>query len=73
MHVISQDFDSVCLKNKKHWNSFTSPFFIGSKGMGTFAIWRGDAATLVVSAPNLMHVGVPISYLLPPSRFNSRL
>ena len=21
MHVISQDFDSPCLKNKKHWNS----------------------------------------------------
>lgn len=27
MHVISQDFDSPCLKNKKHWNSFTSEFF----------------------------------------------
>ncbi len=28
MHVISQDFDSPCLKNKKHWNSFTTDFFI---------------------------------------------
>ena len=28
MHVISQDFDSPCLKNKKHWNSFTTEFFI---------------------------------------------
>jgi len=28
MHVISQDFDSECLKNKKHWNSFTTEFFI---------------------------------------------
>ena len=28
MHVISQDFDSPCLKNKKHWNSFTSAFFL---------------------------------------------
>ncbi|KAJ3168560.1 hypothetical protein HDU88_001450 [Geranomyces variabilis] len=27
MHVISEDFDSPALKNKKHWNSFTSPFF----------------------------------------------
>ena len=27
MHVISQDFDSPCLKTKKHWNSFTSEFF----------------------------------------------
>lgn len=28
VHVISRDFDSVCLKNKKHWNSFTTRFFI---------------------------------------------
>lgn len=27
MHVISQDFDSACLKHKKHWNSFTHPSF----------------------------------------------
>ena len=28
LHVISQDFDSARLKNKKHYNSFTTPFFI---------------------------------------------
>jgi aprataxin len=28
MHVISQDFDSDHLKNKKHWNSFTTNFFV---------------------------------------------
>ena len=28
LHIVSQDFDSVRLKNKKHWNSFTTPFFI---------------------------------------------
>ncbi|URE49097.1 hypothetical protein MUK42_13977 [Musa troglodytarum] len=27
LHVISQDFDSVHLKNKKHWNSFNTSFF----------------------------------------------
>lgn len=27
MHVISTDFDSPHLKNKRHWNSFTSEFF----------------------------------------------
>ncbi|CAH9105278.1 unnamed protein product [Cuscuta epithymum] len=27
LHVISQDFNSKHLKNKKHWNSFNSPFF----------------------------------------------
>ena len=31
MHVISQDFDSTCLKNKKHWNSFTSDFFLDAE------------------------------------------
>jgi len=28
MHVVSQDFDSTCLKNKKHWNSFATDFFV---------------------------------------------
>lgn len=28
MHIISQDFDSPYLKHKKHWNSFTSAFFM---------------------------------------------
>lgn len=28
MHIISRDFVSDCLKHKKHWNSFTSPYFI---------------------------------------------
>ncbi|TKS68224.1 Aprataxin [Collichthys lucidus] len=30
LHVISQDFDSPCLKNKKHWNSFTTDYLINS-------------------------------------------
>lgn len=33
MHVISDDFKSPCLKNKKHWNSFTTEFFINYKGI----------------------------------------
>ena len=28
LHVITQDFDSPHLKNKKHWNSFASEFFV---------------------------------------------
>eukprot|EP00271_Cylindrocystis_brebissonii_P007705 TRINITY_DN21338_c0_g1_i1.p1 TRINITY_DN21338_c0_g1~~TRINITY_DN21338_c0_g1_i1.p1 ORF type:complete len:249 (+),score=48.50 TRINITY_DN21338_c0_g1_i1:107-748(+) len=28
LHVISQDLDSPKLKNKKHWNSFTTSFFL---------------------------------------------
>ncbi|KAL6110720.1 aptx [Pungitius sinensis] len=31
LHVISQDFDSPCLKNKKHWNSFTTDYFMESQ------------------------------------------
>ncbi|XP_069596780.1 aprataxin isoform X1 [Ranitomeya imitator] len=31
LHVISQDFDSLCLKNKKHWNSFTTDYFVESE------------------------------------------
>jgi len=31
LHVISQDFDSKYLKTKKHYNSFTTKFFIDSK------------------------------------------
>jgi diadenosine tetraphosphate (Ap4A) HIT family hydrolase len=28
VHVISRDFKSTALKHKKHWNSFTTPFFV---------------------------------------------
>lgn len=28
MHIISNDFQSDCLKNKKHWNSFTTKYFV---------------------------------------------
>lgn len=31
LHVISQDFDSHCFKTKKHWNSFTTDFFIDTE------------------------------------------
>lgn len=33
LHVISDDMDSKCLKTKKHWNSFTTSFFLDSKGL----------------------------------------
>ncbi|KAK6637954.1 hypothetical protein RUM44_008377 [Polyplax serrata] len=31
LHVISDDFDSPYLKTKKHWNSFTTNYFISSE------------------------------------------
>ena len=33
LHVISDDMNSECLKTKKHWNSFTTDFFITSEGI----------------------------------------
>ncbi|XP_039614107.1 aprataxin isoform X1 [Polypterus senegalus] len=33
LHVISQDFDSPSLKNKKHWNSFTTDYFLDSEAV----------------------------------------
>ena len=33
LHIISEDFDSPCLKNKKHWNSFTTAYFIDLDAM----------------------------------------
>lgn len=37
MHVISDDMVSDCLKNKIHWNSFTSDFFLDAKGKMHFS------------------------------------
>lgn len=31
MHVISRDFDSVHLKTKRHWNTFTTEFFMDAQ------------------------------------------
>ena len=31
LHIISTDFDSTCIKTKRHVNSFTSPFFIDAE------------------------------------------
>ena len=31
MHIISRDFDSVHLKTKRHWNTFTTEFFMDAQ------------------------------------------
>lgn len=28
LHIVSEEFESTCLKTKKHWNSFNSDFFV---------------------------------------------
>jgi aprataxin len=30
LHIVSRDLQSSALKNKKHWNSFTTPFFLAA-------------------------------------------
>ena len=42
MHVISQDLDSSCLRHKKHWNSFTTTFFVPLEEM-MIAVESGEA------------------------------
>ena len=36
MHVISQDFVSPCLKTKRHWNSFNTPYFVEAEKVLTY-------------------------------------
>lgn len=45
LHIISQDFDSPCLKNAKHWNSFTTSFFQDSKKVLTELESHGKVTT----------------------------
>ncbi|KAF0935954.1 hypothetical protein E2562_037444 [Oryza meyeriana var. granulata] len=43
LHIISQDFNSASLKNKKHWNSFTTTFFLDSVDVIEEIEQRGSA------------------------------
>ncbi|XP_041042180.1 aprataxin isoform X2 [Carcharodon carcharias] len=61
LHVISQDFDSPCLKNKKHWNSFNTDYFLESEDVmkmverdGKVAVKDGMAELLKM--PLMCHV-----------------
>lgn len=40
LHVISDDMNSVCLKTKKHWNSFNTDFLLESKSMYIFHLFH---------------------------------
>jgi len=42
-HLISQDFSSVSMKTKKHWNSFTTDYFIPIKQMKNIISSHGRA------------------------------
>ncbi|KEG10257.1 aprataxin [Trypanosoma grayi] len=45
MHLISLDFDSPCLKSKKHYNTFATPFFLPADRV-VEDLERNDCVTL---------------------------
>ncbi|CAM5115790.1 unnamed protein product [Eretmochelys imbricata] len=61
LHVISQDFDSPCLKNKKHWNSFTTEYFLNSQDVIEMVKTKGkvlvkDGTSALLKLPLRCHV-----------------
>eukprot|EP01108_Squamamoeba_japonica_P004108 TRINITY_DN329_c0_g1_i1.p1 TRINITY_DN329_c0_g1~~TRINITY_DN329_c0_g1_i1.p1 ORF type:complete len:211 (+),score=5.53 TRINITY_DN329_c0_g1_i1:168-800(+) len=67
MHVISQDFDSTCLKNKKHVNSFMSSFFLDANDVletlrsgRAVTIDRDDAEALLKADMQCPRCGAPL-------------
>jgi aprataxin len=54
LHVISQDFDSLCLKNKKHWNSFTTEYFVDSEEIVKELEQNGKVVKDVTSSQELL-------------------
>ncbi|BDA45631.1 probable aprataxin at C-terminar half [Coccomyxa sp. Obi] len=44
LHVISKDFDSPALKHKKHWNSYTTPFFKQLDAIRAELLQRGSVS-----------------------------
>ncbi|XP_067839655.1 aprataxin isoform X1 [Heptranchias perlo] len=61
LHVISQDFDSPCLKNKKHWNSFNTDYFLESQDVMRMVEQDGkvtvkDGMTELLKLPLACHV-----------------
>ncbi|CAI0440180.1 unnamed protein product [Linum tenue] len=57
LHVISQDFDSGHLKNKKHWNSFNTAFFRDSVDVMEEISSQGKAT---VSNDNEKHLSMEL-------------
>ncbi|XP_043916907.1 aprataxin isoform X1 [Protopterus annectens] len=70
LHVISQDFDSPCLKNKKHWNSFNTEYFLNSEDVIKMVEKDGkvtvqDGATELLKLPLKCHVCKQLQSTLP--------
>ena len=55
LHVISCDFVSPCLKTKRHWNSFTTEFFINSRGINMHCLnWKFKVNCLLANIWNFL-------------------
>lgn len=54
MHVISQDLSGTAMKNKKHWNSFTTDFFIPASRLLAELETRGSIWVDSRAAENLL-------------------
>uniref|UniRef100_A0A8D0GY11 Aprataxin n=1 Tax=Sphenodon punctatus TaxID=8508 RepID=A0A8D0GY11_SPHPU len=70
LHVISQDFDSPCLKNKKHWNSFTTEYFLDSKDVIEMIKEKGkvtvsDGTSELLKQPLKFHVCKQLQSTIP--------
>lgn len=49
MHVISQDFDSPCLKTKRHWNSFNTDYFVPSNTVLNLLKEQGSCSSVQIT------------------------
>jgi aprataxin len=58
LHILSDDFNSEWLKTKKHWNSFTSPFFLNLDDVIVALQQQGSVSVDKAAAEGLLKQGL---------------
>jgi aprataxin len=58
LHIITNDFNSEWLKTKKHWNSFTSPFFLSLDDVIVTLQQQGCVKVDRAAAEGMLKVGL---------------
>jgi len=58
LHILTDDFNSEWLKTKKHWNSFTSPFFLPLDDVIVTLQQQGSVRVDKAQAEGLLKQGV---------------
>jgi aprataxin len=68
LHIISSDMDSASLKTKKHWNSFTTSFFLSTSLIERHIAEHGrvvidflECQSLEKGPMHCLHCGAPLS------------